>query len=263
MNTTCCSLGSGSSGNAYFVRHGRTRLLIDAGMTLKVLKERMAQIDECLDDVAGVLVTHEHLDHAKGIGPLARRYGVPVFMTRGTAMRLGPRLAGADVCMVEAGLEFDLPGMDIRVFELSHDAAQPVGYSVRTDDGKIVVATDIGEITKDVFEELNDSALAFLEANHDIDCLMNGSYPRFLKNRIKSRMGHLSNAQAADVLSRLDRKTLRVIMLSHLSALNNSPSIAFNAIKGSIAGNDDIKIGIAHRDRPGKIIGLDGGCVIW
>lgn len=237
--------------------------MVDAGLSIKEISARLGAVGASLDSVTALFVTHEHVDHTKSVGSLARRLGIPVFLSGGTADCLERDLHDIETRVIEAGKTIEFASIKISVFGLSHDAAEPVGYSFIVDDYRVSFITDTGMISDEVFAELDSARIAFIEANHDVDRLLSGPYPWFLKRRISSARGHLSNLQAAETIGRLNLDLPKIVMLSHLSANNNSPAQAFKIVKEEVSVNDSLKIGIAYRGRPGTIVGLQGGEVVW
>lgn len=247
-------LFSGSSGNAILVSHNRTHLLVDAGMSGTRVTQELARAGLDARSLAGILVTHEHTDHIAGVGVLGRRYGLNVYATEGTwcAMRekLG-ELAARSVRVVEPGVDFFVDEMNIMPFEIPHDAAQPVGYSLCAGGFKVSVATDLGCIREQWMREVEKSDILLLEANHDIDMLKAGRYPYELKRRILGKKGHLSNADAGIAAAELFRRGVKRIVLGHLSGENNFPELARETVVAQLReegiSSDKIAIDVAKR----------------
>lgn len=251
MATAFVSLISGSSGNATFISDGKTNLLIDCGMSGAKLKESLRAIDmtpECLD---ALLVTHEHIDHTRGAGVIARRYNIPVYATEGThgAMNVG-NISCARA--VSEGHDFQIGDIGIKPFAIPHDAAEPVGYCFYIGGEKYSLATDIGKMNDYILENIIGSKKVLLESNHDVEMLRCGSYPYPLKRRILGDLGHLSNEIAAKTALRLVQNGTEHIMLGHLSKENNRPEIAmletYNLL--SLSGvnvGDDMTLQVADR----------------
>lgn len=223
-------LASGSSGNAIYFQVGETRILIDAGISARRIEHGLASVGVKACDLDGILVTHEHTDHVKGIDVFVRRHHIPVF-ARPKAwdmMSFRDKLPSNCIKFLEADLE--LKDLYIKPFSISHDAIDPVGFSLFSHNFKGVVATDLGVVNKEVKEALCLADIAILEANHDIKMLKGGSYPAFLKNRILSSKGHLSNIEAGKLLANIKKKPNMQVFLAHLSQENNRPSIAYNTV---------------------------------
>ena len=221
------SLVSGSSGNSSLITNGSTTLLIDCGISGKKLEQKLESISINPKDISGILITHEHTDHTSGVGVLARRYSLPLYATEKTfaAMNIG-KISQSQVNTISPGITFSAGSIDVHPFSIPHDAADPVGYSFLTKDGKYTLATDIGFMPESLFKEIQGSKQIILESNHDIEMLRFGSYPYYLKQRILSQTGHMSNELTAQVAVRLAHSGTENIMLAHLSCENNTPEIA-------------------------------------
>lgn len=220
-----CLLASGSRGNTALIETDGCRLLIDAGLSGRETERRLAPLGLSGEDLHAILVTHEHHDHVTGLGPLARRHRIPVFIdeqTHRVLPRLGPL---AQLNYFVSGETFSFRDLQIDPFSTTHDAVNPVGFSIRSSEGKIGFATDLGSVTRLVLEELRDSRILVLEANHDEQMLLDGPYPWNLKERIRSRHGHLSNRDCARMLEELAWPGLEALFLAHLSEENNCPEL--------------------------------------
>ena len=221
-----CLLASGSKGNAIYIESCGSRLLIDAGLSATEVGVRLASIGVAGDDLDALLVTHEHTDHCLGVGPMARRHRLPVYMHPETRQAL-PRLGKITTLVeFEAGDRFTVGEMAVEPFPITHDAAAPVGYLIDTPEGRIGVATDLGIATRLVADRLQRCRVLVLESNHDEDLLRDGPYPWHLKQRIRSNHGHLSNRASAELLDGLLWDGLDAVFLAHLSETNNDPVLA-------------------------------------
>ena len=229
------SLGSGSQGNGTVIDDGETRLLIDAGFSLKEITSRLKRIDLTPADITAVLVTHEHADHAHGVGPLVRKFSLPLYLTHGTyrALRLGlfPSLH-----LINPHRSFEIGGFEVDPVIVPHDAREPCQFVFRSGDDCLGVLTDLGHISSHVVDRFSCCHGLLLECNHDIDMLRNGPYPERLKRRVGGDLGHLNNHQAAGLLSHTDLSRLRLLVLSHLSERNNRPDLAQGAVAPVLAG---------------------------
>ena len=226
-----CVLASGSRGNATYLSDGRTALLIDAGLSGVEIQRRMAAKDLDPASLTAILVTHEHSDHIQGVGVLARRFGLTVFINEGTRQASGKILGKlAHVHPFTCGHPFCVDRLTIHPFSISHDATDPAAFTISSNGTKVGVATDLGIATNVVKTHLNTCDLLVLEANHDPQMLIDGPYPWPLKQRIRSRSGHLSNHDAATLLHGLDQDRLSHVILAHLSEENNSPGKAIQAV---------------------------------
>ncbi|MCX7781533.1 MAG: MBL fold metallo-hydrolase [Negativicutes bacterium] len=247
-------LASGSTGNAVFLRCGGTKLLVDAGISPRRIKMSLASVGEAIDDIDGVLITHEHHDHVKGLLNLSKKYRLPVYTRPGTWQGLSCRDLIPEDCRRIAGDSFDIGEVKVEAFPLSHDANEPAGYNVYYRSRKLSIATDLGFVTDSVKKALACSDVMVFESNHDLDLLRQGSYPWYLKRRIMSNRGHLSNVDAGWTLARLDRKNHTQVFLAHLSQENNRPEIAEQTVRGileeqGLAVGKDIELHLTYPDR--------------
>lgn len=228
-------LASGSSGNSYLIRQGDISMLIDAGLTCKQLLIRIDQAGEDPELIRGIVVSHAHSDHIKGVGVLSRKFDIPVFLNRGTMSRAHSALGKISrVEIFETGRSFELGCFKIHPFSVPHDCAEPVGFRISTGVTRIGIATDLGVPTTLVANLLSDLQAVILESNHDPEMLMEGPYPWDLKQRVKSRIGHLSNHQSAELLQRIINDQLKVVILAHMSETNNSADLALRTARKSV-----------------------------
>ncbi|MCX5769925.1 MAG: MBL fold metallo-hydrolase [Candidatus Hydrogenedentes bacterium] len=243
-------LGSGSSGNALFIAGPSSKILIDDGLSLRQVHARLAEIGESLDGLRAVFVTHEHNDHVTGIGPLARKCNVPVFVTQRTYERF-PQAVGPlpHVHFFESGDAVDVDGMTLTSFNVSHDAVDPIGFAVECDGVKLGVASDLGHVSSLVRMRLKGSNGLILESNYCPRMLLAGSYPPVLQQRIRGRTGHLSNPDCNSLLASLLHDRLRVVVLAHLSDENNRVELALSLAAG-VLGDHPAQLHVAHRHRP-------------
>ena len=220
-----CVLASGSSGNCALLSTDRTRILVDAGLSFKALTRRLESIGEQVGTLHAVLVTHEHSDHVCGLALLARRLGIPVYISKLTAPALDWGEHHPHLERFQAGASFVVGDIEVDSFGIPHDAIDPVGFCFHAEGIKIAVATDLGYLTESVKFHLRRSNLMLLESNHDLEMLKVGPYPWSVKQRVMSRVGHLSNDMMSDFLLRdFDGAPARLI-LGHLSEHNNHPEI--------------------------------------
>lgn len=232
------SLGSGSTGNATLVRSANTTVLIDCGFTLKETLKRMASLGVAPSDLSAVLISHEHGDHVKGIGPLSRKFGVPIYLTHGTFRRLkDDRLLKYE--LFHAHAPFELGDLTIDPFPTPHDAAESCQFIVRKDNVSFVVATDMGVCPPFVLSKLAGVNGMLIECNYDDDLLRNGPYPPSLQHRIRGNFGHLGNLQAGPVVRAIDHPALECILLGHLSEKNNTEQCALDAVLASVSNHPE------------------------
>ena len=224
-----CLLASGSKGNAIFVDTGCSKILVDAGLSSSEILNRLAAVGVNGTELDAVLVSHEHTDHTRGAGALCRKLKIPLLLSYPTCREINVSLRKIEVVEFESGYPFTFKDMLIDPFPIAHDACDPVGFIIECHDGKLGIATDLGIATRLVKDKLSGSRILVLESNHDEGMLLNGPYPWHLKQRIKSRHGHLSNTESTQLLEEIIHPDLEGIFLAHLSEVNNDPDIAFNA----------------------------------
>lgn len=254
-----CTLFSGSSGNSIYIENKGSRILIDAGVSAKRLESALREREVEADSLGGILVTHEHTDHIAGLSVLARRYKLPVYLTKGTYEAARPKLAYAeriDFRFIQPDRPFELADMAVKPFRTPHDAADSVGYRIDTGQGVFSVASDIGRWTETIAEAVSGSDLIFIEANYDPDMLWTGPYPWPLKRRIDSEFGHLSNGDCGEAMERLVREGTSRFVLIHLSQENNLPNLAYSSVEQCLteagaANGRDYTMMTAPRYTPG------------
>jgi len=219
-------LASGSRGNATLVEFGSTRLLVDAGLSARGLKERLSRVGLEPSALDAILLTHEHLDHARGAARLSKLHGIPVICAHETldALDCSPAHLAAWQPL-DAGRVLDLGAVAIEPFPVPHDAARPVGYVLHGEGLRVGIATDLGHATTLVIERLRRCDLVMIESNHDDRMLLDGPYPWHVKQRVQGRLGHLSNHEAAAVLRETVGDACRAVVLAHLSESNNRPAL--------------------------------------
>jgi phosphoribosyl 1,2-cyclic phosphodiesterase len=225
-----CLLASGSKGNSILVESGKTRLLIDAGLSARELRKRLDSVGVEAESLDALLITHEHGDHVRGLGPLVRQLELPVYLQTDLARKLPD--VGKPECVREFvdGEEFTINDLTIRPFAITHDCLAPVGFTLDGELGKVGVATDLGVVTRLVTECLQDCRALVLETNHDEELLRDGPYPWKLKQRVRSNHGHLSNNAAGNLLQSLLWSGLETVFLGHLSETNNRPDLAVEVV---------------------------------
>ncbi|RCV90245.1 MBL fold metallo-hydrolase [Billgrantia montanilacus] len=240
------SLGSGSKGNATLVSDGETWVLVDCGFGLRETERRLARLDIHPRQLDAVLVTHEHGDHLRGVGPLARRHGVPVYLTPGTWLsgRLGevPQRH-----WITPQSRFAIKGLIVDPITVPHDAREPIQFRFESADRRLGVLTDLGHASDHVAEAFRGCDALILECNHDPHLLQTGPYPPSLKRRVGGKWGHLANGQAATLLARLGLDRLQRIVCSHLSEHNNRPDLVLEALTPLLDG-DASRLTIAAQD---------------
>ena len=254
-NLAICMLASGSKGNATYISDGDTSILIDAGLSGVELQRRLIYRDLVPEQLDAIIVTHEHSDHTQGVGVLSRRYKLPVYISQKTH-QASPRLGSLhETKSFECGQTFHISNLSIHPFSISHDAEDPVGFTIGRNGTTIAIATDLGIATSLVKEHLKHCALLILEANHDPQMLETGPYPWPLKQRIKSRTGHLSNTSSKILLEELQHENLQHVILAHLSETNNTPRIAFDEVAKALT-RCNARLYVANQETSSPVIYL-------
>ncbi len=232
------SLASGSKGNAILVCSQKTRILVDAGLSARELVNRLQQTRVKADRLDAVVISHEHTDHVRGLGTLSRRFDLPVYLSQGTLDHLPPEIGQlADARLFQPGSPFAIGDLRIKPFAISHDAQDPAGFVVEHEAHRIGVCTDLGIVTQLVRTRLQGCQALILEANHDPELLLNGPYPLPLKQRIRSRHGHLSNAECFELLQSVHHHDLQVVLFAHLSEVNNQPELVLRSSREFLNGS--------------------------
>ncbi len=246
MGMRFASLGSGSRGNATVIEAGASRVLVDCGFSVAETERRLARLGLVPADLHAVLVTHEHNDHISGVGPLARRHALPVWMTAGTA-RVWRGGEIPSLHLFTCHEPFAIGGLRVSPYPVPHDAREPSQFVFDDGNRRLGVLTDTGCSTPHIEESLSGADALLLECNHDAAMLAAGPYPPSLKQRVGGRLGHLSNDQSAALLARLDASRLKHLVAAHLSDKNNRPELARAAL-ASVLGCQDAWIAVASQD---------------
>ena len=256
------SITSGSSGNCICTGNANNHVMIDVGISGKKIEEGLNTYDFTTSDMDAILITHEHSDHIQGLGVISRKYHIPIYATAGTIRELrGPlgqkRLGQIDDTLfhvVRPDEEFQIGSLKIHPFRVSHDAADPVAYTVADDKAKVGVCTDLGYFDDYIVDNLAGSNLLLIESNHDVRMLQVGSYAYPLKQRILSDMGHLSNESGGQLVGKLLHDDVKHVFLGHLSQENNLPELAYETVKLEVTMGEnpykgtDFPIEVARRD---------------
>ncbi len=260
-----CSIASGSSGNCIYVGSDHAHVLVDAGISGKKIEAGLNTLDLCARDIDGILLTHEHSDHIKGLGVMARKYEIPIYATGGTVDAMSRisslgKLPEGIFREIREDEPFQIKDLSINPFTIPHDAAQPVGYRLECAGHSVGIATDLGKYNEYIVDSLKDLDALLLEANHDIRMLQVGKYPYYLKQRILGDRGHLSNENAGRLLCRLLHDNLKAVFLGHLSKENNYEALAYETVCQEVTLGDnpyksrDFLIQVAKRDRISEVI---------
>jgi len=247
-------LGSGSSGNAAILRGNGTTVMIDAGLGPRKTLARLAAAGLDPSQIEAILLTHEHGDHAGGLPALLRTIRCPVYATRLTAEEVrgqDPRNGSAEWRIFASGATFTLGSLEVTAFSVPHDAADPVGFTIRSEGAAIAVLTDLGHVNNSVLHHVMGVNCLFVEANHDEDLLQRDTKRPFsIKQRIRSPHGHLSNRSAADLAARSATAALRRVVLGHLSRDCNEPNLAVSVVRAALVAFQGVEVVAAGDDEP-------------
>jgi phosphoribosyl 1,2-cyclic phosphodiesterase len=254
-NLAVCVLASGSKGNAIYISDGLSAILIDAGLSATEIKRRLKSRGLNPKDLNAILLTHEHSDHIQAVGVLSRQLKLPIYLSRNIKKKVFMGSSAHEIRTFNSGASFEINSLAVQPFAVSHDATDPVGFTIAQNGRRIGVATDLGTVTPHLEENLKHCHLLILEANHDSDMLINGPYPWYLKRRIQSHSGHLSNKQSKRLLMQLQHKGLEHVILAHLSQTNNTPQKVLTEISGALTRCKP-RLTVASQHRCGEIIYL-------
>jgi phosphoribosyl 1,2-cyclic phosphodiesterase len=253
MSLEVCVLASGSSGNAIYVASGKTRILIDAGLSARQVAVRLDEIGVAPESINGICVSHEHGDHIAGIRVLQKRHGIPVYANAGTLSGMLRQSKAHEITarIFQTGSPFMIGDLSIEPFSVPHDAYEPVGFRIQTLEAAVGIVTDLGMATALIREKLKGCHAIIVESNHDEDLLQEAPRPWPLKQRIRSRQGHLSNIDAARLIADCATDVLEHVFLSHLSSDCNTPDTALRTIASQLRldGLGHINLEISHASR--------------
>ena len=260
-----CSLYSGSSGNSIFVGSEKAKILIDAGLPGKKIDEALKSIGQKAEELDGIFITHEHSDHIKGVGIISRKYDIPIYAPANTWQAMEKNLGKIkehNIKIMDKRSIVSIKDLDIKSFNIPHDAAAPVGYTINIGNKQASVATDFGIFTKEIWDNIKDSEVILLESNHDVSMVEYGPYPYSLKRRILSEIGHLSNEDCGRAIVNILKAGIgKKISLGHLSNTNNHPDLAYQTVVDVLTANgvnvgSDVILSMANRHNPSEIIRL-------
>lgn len=260
-----CSLYSGSSGNCIFASSDNAKVLIDAGLPGKRIDEALKHIGQSANEIDGIFITHEHSDHVKGVGILSRKYDIPIYASANTWVAMEKSIGKVkehNIKVMDRRSTISINDLDIRSFNIPHDAAGPVGYTINSKEKKISIATDFGIFTEEIRDNIKESDVILLESNHDINMLKMGPYPYTLKRRVLSEVGHLSNEDCGKAIIDILKSGLgKKVILGHLSGTNNHPDLAYETVVGilreqGVHVGGDIHLSMASIHEPSKVINL-------
>ena len=258
------SLSSGSCGNCHYITGRDTKIVIDAGISGKRAIEHLAMHGQSMDGLDAILVTHEHIDHIQAVGILSRKFNTPVYATEKTWEHMKKhvgKIKEENIRVFRRGETLGIKNIEVGTFEISHDAVEPVGYTLTQGNQKISVVTDIGHVSDEVFRNIKGSDIAVIESNYDPHMLNYCSYPYPLKQRIRSETGHLSNEEAGYLGAALIKSGTRKLLLAHLSKESNLPQLAFQTVASILSqqdiGPEDAGLDVMLRGRVSKIYSIE------
>jgi len=261
---TTCSLSSGSSGNCIYAGCGETNILIDAGRSAKATIELLSQVNVKIGDISAIFITHEHIDHVNGLKVLISKYKIPVYMVWESFDSLSgdyKDALGEVINFISPKDIITVGNLQVECFKTPHDSMASVGYIISPNinpQKAIGIATDIGHMSKEIIEAMCGCGIIYIESNHDLEMLKNSSYPAQLKQRIKSKHGHLSNKDCAESLPYFIKNGARKIILYHLSGENNTRELAVRESKKSILDAKlnvgTVYLGVAPKSSPSKMV---------
>ncbi len=254
MSLFIASLNSGSNGNCYYIGNDREAILVDVGITCREVEQRMSNLDLSLEKVKGIFISHEHVDHIRGVSVLAKRYHIPVYISQLTYRHSGIRIPHELLHFFASDEKIEIGGLEVFPFEKRHDAMDPFSFIVEENGVKVGVITDIGIACERVVHYFRQCHACFLESNYDESMLEEGGYPARLKRRIKGGHGHLSNNQALELFLKYRPEYMSHLILSHLSKNNNRPEIVSELFSKHSGNADTI---IASRYEESKIFPVD------
>jgi|YelNatPaOPRAMG01_1025707.scaffolds.fasta_scaffold17212_4 phosphoribosyl 1,2-cyclic phosphodiesterase len=261
MPVSFAVLGSGSGGNCAYVETDQTRLLVDAGLSARQIRQRLLSLGRAPEGLNGILITHEHTDHVQALAVLAAKLQIPVYCNRLTMEAIQAQCqAKLDYRLFITGATFELGDVAVETFSVPHDAYDPVGFLLRTGAGDIGLLTDLGHATRLVIQRVRSARLLVLETNHDVKMLQEDPRrPWSLKQRILSRHGHLSNEAAAEAVAQIANADLQRLVLAHLSADCNRPELAARAVSAALrqVGATHVELAVARQEQPTALWRLD------
>lgn len=261
MKFNYISVASGSSGNCHYVGYKNTKILVDSGLSGKKIEENLNNLNINLKNTSGILISHEHTDHIKGAGILSRRYNIPIYANENTWGAMKDKVGKVEeenIRLFTNDAAFCIEDIEIKPFSIHHDAVDPVGFTFYNGNNKISIATDLGHICDKIRKNIYSSKIVVLESNHDVEMLKMGSYPYYLKKRVLSKEGHLSNEDAGRFSVELVENGAEKILLAHLSRENNFPELAFETVKGilkekNINLGQHVELAVLNRDENSKL----------
>lgn len=237
-------LGSGSAGNCSFINIADKKILVDVGYSAKKITEKLTSINEKIEDIDAIFITHDHLDHMKSMGIISRKYNIPIYIHKKSLLNIlhkVGKLNENNIFLLEDRKVF-LDNVLIENFDVMHDSAHNLGYTFNYKNEKLSYVTDIGKITNIVKQACRDSDYLAFESNYDNEMLLNGVYSWSLKNRVKSNVGHISNEESSNFITSISNNRLKKVFLLHLSGENNTPDIAYSTLREKLEKRIDIEL---------------------
>lgn len=258
------SIASGSSGNCIYVGTNGTHILVDAGISARRIENGLSEVGVRPSELTAICVTHEHSDHIRGLGILARKYGIPIYATGGTIREIRKTKTLGEypeelLTPIMPDVDFTVGDVTVKPFHIDHDAADPVAYRLQAEGKSFAIATDLGHFNQYTIDHLLDLDAVLLESNHDLRMLETGPYPWYLKRRIMGDFGHLSNENAGRLVNHILNEKLRYILLGHLSKENNLPELAYETVRVAVDMGEspyrdsDFRLTIARRDEMSEL----------
>lgn len=252
-----CNLYSGSSGNCSYIESDNAKLLVDCGVSCKKVTEALQSLDVNFNDIDAIILTHEHLDHVKGLQVICKKFNVKVYANHGTFGGIKQIIPDHSKNYFKTNEKFEIKDLEIFPFAIPHDAADPCGFNIVHDGKKISIATDIGHITKSIIDRIYGSDFLLLESNYEPEMLKCSKYPYLLKKRILGPNGHLSNEDAGFAINTLVSSGINNIMLGHLSKENNFPELAYKTVMETLMTHNTnishLSLNVANRSEPDKV----------
>lgn len=249
-----CPLASGSKGNALYIGTNHTKVLIDAGISARMIKQKLSEINVDLADIDAIIVTHEHSDHIRGLATLGCKMGFPVFANSDTARAIYESIGDAPKFKIfSTGEKFEFGDIEFDPFSIQHDAIDPVGFSIRLDSLKLGVCADLGFATPLVAGKLKECDFLYIESNHQPEMVHACPRPTIYKQRVLGRLGHLSNQQSAELLQILMHPKLQHVYLAHLSSECNNPELAEKMAR-EVLSETETQVSIALQDQVSQAI---------
>jgi phosphoribosyl 1,2-cyclic phosphodiesterase len=251
-----CPLASGSKGNCTYLSTGQTKILIDAGISTKMIKARLESINVDISEIEAILITHEHTDHIQGLKVLACKMGIPVFANAETAKGIAEYLHDCPKFKIfSTGETFEYGDLEIHPFSIMHDTLDPVAFTIKTGSLKLGFCTDLGFVTTLVQNQLRECDYLYLESNHQHSMVHSSARPMIYKQRVLGKSGHLSNESCGQLLKSIAHPKLKHVHLAHLSSECNTPDVALNVVKGILAEHGiDIDMCVAPQHMVSKAV---------